>query len=130
MNRQKDTQTDTQYENITFPHTRAVIMFTTLFHSFNLSTPHLLSSRNLLNMILKSNLPYTNIGGSRGHPPPPTGSISFLFTHVFAKKCTRRRSVPPQRVGAPPTGNPGSATDKHYDMNINAVIISCGPTNI
>ena len=46
------------------------------------------------------------IGGSRGGaaapPTPPTGSISFVFAYVFAKKCTHRRLVPPQRVGAPP----------------------------
>ena len=51
------------------------------------------------------------IGGSRGRrrraptPPPPTGSISFVFAHVFAEKCTRRRLAAP-----PPTGNPGSTT--------------------
>ena len=40
------------------------------------------------------------IGGSRGGaasvcPPPPTGSISFIFTYVFAEKCTSRRLAPP-----------------------------------
>ena len=34
-------------------------------------------------------------------PPPPTVSNSFVFTYVFAKKCPRRRSAPPQRLGAP-----------------------------
>ena len=33
---------------------------------------------------------------------PPTGSISFVFAYVFAKKCTCRRSAPPQQVDAPP----------------------------
>ena len=54
------------------------------------------------------------IGGSgegrRRHVPPPTGSISFIFAHVFAEKCTRQRLAPPQQVSAPPTANPGSAT--------------------
>ena len=42
--------------------------------------------------------------------PTPTGSISFVFTYVFAEKCAHQRLAPPQRVSAPPTGNPGSAT--------------------
>ena len=36
-----------------------------------------------------------------GVAPFPTGSNSFIFACVFAKKCSCRRSVPPQRVGAP-----------------------------
>ena len=28
-------------------------------------------------------------------PPPPTGSISFIFTYIFAKKCTHQRLAPP-----------------------------------
>ena len=43
-------------------------------------------------------------------PPPPTGPNSFIFTYVFTEKCLcRRLAPPPTRVGAPPTGNPGSA---------------------
>ena len=38
------------------------------------------------------------------------GANSFVFTYIFAKKCPRRRLAPPQWLGAPPTGNPGSAT--------------------
>ena len=49
-------------------------------------------------------------GALQAHTPSLTGSISFVFTHIFAKKCTRRRSAPPQWVGAPPMENPGSAT--------------------
>ena len=42
---------------------------------------------------------------------PQTGSNSFVFTYVFAKKCPRQRSAPPTaRRPPPPTGNPGSAT--------------------
>ena len=39
-------------------------------------------------------------------PPPPTGSISFVFTYVFAKKCMRRRLAPPppQTGWRPPNG--------------------------
>ena len=42
-------------------------------------------------------------GGTTGtHPPPSTGSNSFIFAYVFAKKCPRRRSAPPQRLSVPP----------------------------
>ena len=42
-------------------------------------------------------------GGAIGArpPPPPTGSISFIFTYVFAKMCTRQRLAPPNG-SAPP----------------------------
>ena len=33
---------------------------------------------------------------------PPTGSISFVFAYVFAKKCTRRRLAPPLMGRRPP----------------------------
>ena len=47
---------------------------------------------------------------SRRAPPPPTGPNSFVFTYVFTEKhLYRRLAPPPTRVGAPPTGNPGSA---------------------
>ena len=49
-------------------------------------------------------------GGHYQCAPPPTESISFVFAYVFAEKCTHWRLAPPPRVGAPPTGNPGSAT--------------------
>ena len=48
---------------------------------------------------------YTSHWRIQGAPPalaprPPTGSISFIFASVFAKKCTRQRSVHPP----PPNG--------------------------
>ena len=58
----------------------------------------------------------TKIGGSRGAPParPPKGPDSFVSTHKFTK-CSRLGSWrPPYEVGAPPTGNPGSATDNYW----------------
>ena len=33
---------------------------------------------------------------------PPTGSNSFVFAYVFAKKCPHRRLAPPKWLGAPP----------------------------
>ena len=52
-----------------------------------------------------------HIDGSRGRRrPPPTGSNSFVFASIFAKKWPCRRLVPPpQQLGAPLTRNPGSA---------------------
>ena len=49
-----------------------------------------------------------------GAPPArarPTGSNSLIFAYIFAKKHPRQKSAPPQQLGAPPTGNPGSATE-------------------
>ena len=50
-----------------------------------------------------------DLGGCAQHTPP-MGPNSFVFAYIFTEKCPRRRSMPPQRVHAPPTGNPGSAT--------------------
>ena len=53
---------------------------------------------------------HTKVSGAR---PPPTGPNSFVFTYVFTKKhLCWRLAPPPMRVGAPPTGNPGSAPAK------------------
>ena len=44
----------------------------------------------------------------------PTGSNSFIFTHVFTKKHPCQRLAPPQWLShppPPPMGNLGSATD-------------------
>ena len=44
------------------------------------------------------------IGRSRGCcqcAPPPTGSISFIFTYVFTEKCTCQRLAPPNRSVPP-----------------------------
>ena len=49
-------------------------------------------------------------GGGRARRTPPMGPNSFIFAYIFTKKCPHRRSMPPQRVHAPPMGNPGSAT--------------------
>ena len=49
-------------------------------------------------------MPILFIGGSKGGAagaPPPTGSNSFVFAYVFAKKCPCRRLVPPQWLGTP-----------------------------
>ena len=59
-------------------------------------------------------------GGAPAPPPPPTGSISFVFAHVFAKKCTCWRLAPPPPP-PPPTGNPGSAIGTHCRDNCEGV---------
>ena len=50
-------------------------------------------------------------GGSRGALPSQLDQI-LSFPHMFKPKSARvgGRS-PPKRIGAPPTGNPGSAAD-------------------
>ena len=45
------------------------------------------------------------IQGGAAARAPPIGSISFVFTYVFAEKCVRRRLAPHQRVGNPPPPN-------------------------
>ena len=50
---------------------------------------------------LKNN-PLADLGGQHWCvPPPPTGSISFVFTYVFAKKCMHWRLVPPKGLAPP-----------------------------
>ena len=41
---------------------------------------------------------------------PPTGSNSFIFAYIFAKKHACQRSAHPQWVSTPLMENPGSAT--------------------
>ena len=40
-------------------------------------------------------------GGGAAGTCPPTGSISFVFTYVFAKKCTHQRLAPPNGLAPP-----------------------------
>ena len=52
-------------------------------------------------------------GATSAHPPK--GSNSFIFAYVFTEKhCIGGWRPPPSmaRCPLPPTGNPGSATDK------------------
>ena len=52
-------------------------------------------------------------GGSRGGAAgarPPTGPDSFVLTYKFFEMQPSRELAPPYEVGAPPKGNPGSAT--------------------
>ena len=55
------------------------------------------------------------IGGSRGgarDAPPPPGPKFLYFHAVFGKNWPNNRlAPPPSGVGAPPRGNPGSATE-------------------
>ena len=48
-----------------------------------------------LHVVISNPYPLVDPGGAAGTCPPPTGSISFIFTHVFAKKCMCQRSAPP-----------------------------------
>ena len=41
-------------------------------------------------------------GGATARAPPPTGSISFVFAYVFAKKCMHQRLAPPPTGRRPP----------------------------
>ena len=56
--------------------------------------------------------------------PPPTGPNSFVFTYIFAEKCLcQRLAHPPTRVGAPPTGNPGSAPALGYPVKLSSKLL-------
>ena len=63
-------------------------------------------------------------GGATGIHPP-TGSNSFIFAYVFTEKHPRRRSVPPQWLSAPSTGNPGSATGLSVSFLQNGFTKNC-----
>ena len=79
------------------PGTNRYVMISLLTSSY-------LNVVNKATEVVPQLLGYKVIGGSRGRrgaPPPPTGSISFVFTYVFAKKCTHRRLAPPNG-SAPP----------------------------
>ena len=57
---------------------------------------------------------YINSGGSRGRRrrAPPYGSRFFRFDiQIFRNIAASGVGTPPYEVGAPPMGNPGSATD-------------------
>ena len=45
-----------------------------------------------------------DLGGRCRHTRPPTGSISFIFAYIFARKCTRQRLAPHQWVSGSPNG--------------------------
>ena len=66
-------------------------------------------------------------GGAAG-AHPPTGSISFIFTCVFAEKCMHRRSGPPQWVGAPkweildPPLKPVTVNDRFYCTVLSPIV--------
>ena len=52
--------------------------------------------------IISKNKHWRIQGGCHGARPPPTGSISFVFTYIFTEKCTRWRLAPPPNGSAPP----------------------------
>ena len=52
-------------------------------------------------------------GGAAGPPAPPTGSISFVCTYVFAEKCMHRRSASPPTGRRPPPPPNGKSWIRH-----------------
>ena len=60
------------------------------------------SNSNNFYLLKKSTCAVADLHTKVSGAPPPTGPNSFVFTHVFAKKCPCWRLVPPPtRVGAP-----------------------------
>ena len=61
-----------------------------------------------------------SIGGSRGRirrtAPPRVQILSLRYTK-FSKRNCLRSPCPPYEVDAPPTGNPGSATDTQWKFS-------------
>ena len=51
-------------------------------------------------------------GAASAHPPK--GPDSFILTYKFFETELPRELVPPYEVGAPPTGNPGSAAGNDF----------------
>ena len=65
-------------------------------------------------------------GGHRQRMPPPPNRINFFHFHIhFCRKVYVSEVGAPQWVGAPPTGNPGSATE--YAMSL---ILQCFSAHI
>ena len=62
-------------------------------------------------------------GGRRWRTPPPN-SIHFFRFHIrFCQKVYASEVGVPQRVGAPPTGNPGSAIGCFIGLKTHLVIL-------
>ena len=57
-------------------------------------------------------IPLADPGGRRQHTPLPPNRIQFFHFHIcFCQKAPMSEVSAPQWLGAPQTGNPGSATD-------------------
>ena len=67
-------------------------------------------------------IPVADLGGHTQHTPPPQSKI-FLISCSFSENLTKSYVGAPQRVGAPPTGNPGSAPVYHYSTASTAYCI-------
>ena len=52
---------------------------------------------------------------------PQQDQFLSFFAYIFAKKCTHWRLVPPQQVGTPPMGNPGSAPGNYDSFKSNVI---------
>ena len=85
LDRQTDRHTHRQYENITFPHTRAVLIcvFFVLFLCIFILCVYLFLYFVSLEILTIQT------------PPPPTGPNSSIVGYIFAEKHTRRRSISP-----------------------------------
>ena len=72
---------------------------------------HLAKLKGVLSFLFFTNpRPLADPGGAAARAPQQDQFLSF--SHTFSPKSVRIGGwrPPPQRVGAPPTGNPGSAT--------------------
>ena len=57
-------------------------------------------------------------GGCRRRAPPPQGSRFFRFDiQNFRNVAASGVGAPPYEVGAPPTGNPGSAAEIEWNFS-------------
>ena len=67
-------------------------------------------------LLFSSSQTHWRIQGAPPAPPPPQQDQFLSFLHMFLPKSVRIGGwrPPPERVGAPPTGNPGSATAETY----------------
>ena len=83
------------------------VSVTDAFETFEIAQCEQSLSRKLhfSNAIMNSNrvrcLIHWRIQGRRQRVPPPTGSISFIFAYIFAKRCTHRRLAPPNGLVPP-----------------------------
>ena len=94
--------TVSQYLLVVYPGVIILIFVMPVFGGTNV-TGQILGATNCPRMSCKSQS-LANPGGHHRHPPPPQQAQFFRFHIHFHQK------APVSEVGAPKTGNPGSAT--------------------